>query len=198
MLKVVKVLWISLWHRNFVGQIFHIQFTTNFQIMMKKLFLSLAITLSFLTAGSAQQDYQTAIGLRLGYPWSASFKHFLSEKGAVEAFAGFRGYSGYRWVNLGATYQHHSPIQSVEGLKWFAGGGASAFFWSYNNNFLGLNDDYANVTFGILGIVGLDYKFADVPLNVSLDWMPAFFIGNGYTTGIGFGYGALSARYVLK
>jgi hypothetical protein len=166
--------------------------------MMKKLFLSLALVLGFLATGSAQHEYKTAIGLRLGYPWSASLKHFLSEKGAVEAFAGFRGWTGYRWVNLGATYQHHSPIESVEGLRWFAGGGGSVYFWSFKDNFLGLNDDFANVSFGILGVVGLDYKFADAPFNVSIDWMPSVFIGNGYTSGFGYGYGAVSARYVLK
>jgi hypothetical protein len=139
------------------------------------------------------QDYKTAIGLRLGSPLSVSFKTFLSEKGAVELFAGYRGYSFYNWIALGGTYQRHIPLTGVEGLNVFFGGGASAFFWSYD-----AFSEYSSTTFGILGVGGLDYKFKNAPINISADWMPAFFIGTGYTTGFGAGYGALSVRYVLK
>lgn len=159
---------------------------------MKALFFSLALCFAF-ALNTQAQDYKTAIGLRLGAPVSVSLKHFLNEKGAVEAFAGFRNYSGYGWFNAGAMYQHHSAIKEVEGLKWYWGVGGAAYFWNYD--FAG---DYASTTFGILGALGLDYKFATAPVNLSVDWVPAIFIGNGYTSGFGAGYGALSARYVFK
>lgn len=141
------------------------------------------------------QDYGSAIGLRLGYPLSLTYKTFINDNSAIEIFGGLRGYSSYSWINVGAAYQVHKPIEGVEGLNWYFGGGASVFFWTYKNNFFG--DNSSSTTFGILGNLGLDYKFADSPINLSADWMPIFFI-NGYGSGFGGGYGALAVRYTLN
>ncbi len=143
---------------------------------------------------SKAQVYTNAIGLRLGYPLSVSYKHFLNENGAIEVFGGFRSFSGYGWFNVGGLYQYHKPISGVDGLQWYFGGGASVFFWNYDNDFL---DADSTTSFGIMGNIGLDYKFADVPISVTADWAPVFFV-NGYGSGFGGGYGALGVRYVLK
>ncbi|MEL7532846.1 MAG: hypothetical protein AAFN10_16120 [Bacteroidota bacterium] len=37
----------------------------------------------------------------------------------------------------------------------------------------------------------------DYPINVSIDWTPSIFLGNGYYSGLGIGYGTLSVRYIL-
>lgn len=148
-----------------------------------------------LAAPTQAQNYQSAIGARLGVPFSVSYKTFVSGSNALEVFGGLRGSSFYRWINVGALYQIHKAIPDVEGLAWYFGGGASAFFYSFDDDFVGDND--TSVAFGILGDLGLDYKFADAPVNLSLDWVPIFFI-NGYTSGFGGGYGALSIRYVLR
>lgn len=161
---------------------------------MKKLFFTLAIMFAF-SAAYSQSTYKSAIGLRFGVPLSVSYKQFISEPGAIEVFAGFRNYSGYGWFNVGALYQHHKPIESVEGLKWYFGGGAAAYFWNYDFDLPG--DDDTNLNLSVLLNLGLDYKFDSVPLNLSVDWVPGFFIG-GYASGFGGGYGALSARYTLK
>ncbi len=166
-------------------------------MVTKRFLFALALLLSTMATQLDAQEYRTAIGARLGYPLSASFKQFISDPGAVEVFAGFRAWTVYRWFNIGGMYQHHFPIEGVEGLKWYAGGGASVFFWSYDDAFIG-RSEYSNTSLGILGVVGLDYKFSDIPLNLSLDWVPTFFVGSGYITGFGGGYGALSARYTLK
>ena len=159
---------------------------------MKKVIFTLALALGF-TFAAYSQDYNSAIGLRLGFPNSVSYKHFISEQGAIEAFAGFRSYAGYGWFNVAAAYEHHWAISSVDGLSWYAGGGASAFFYNYDAGFLG----GSNTSIGILGALGLDYKFEDLPLNLSLDWMPILFL-NGFDDGVNGGYGALSVRYVIK
>ncbi len=160
---------------------------------MRKVIFTMVLALGF-TFAAYSQNYNSAIGLRLGYPVSVSYKQFISEPGAIEVFAGFRSYAFYGWFNIGATYQHHSPITSVDGLSWFAGGGLSAFFWNYDDGFIGAD---SNTSIGVLGALGLDYKFETAPVNVSLDWLPIFFV-NGYGSGFGGGYGALSVRYVLK
>ena len=133
--------------------------------------------------------------MRLGYQASISYKQVISEPGAIEAFVGFRSYSLYRWISIGALYEHHKPISGVEGLNWYFGGGASVFLWNYDNAFVG--DNNTNTSIGILGTLGLDYKFANAPVNLSVDWLPVFFV-NGYGNGFGGGYGALSARYTIN
>ena len=163
---------------------------------MKHFILTIALAIGVCYAAQSQ-NYNSAIGLRLGYPVSISYKQFISEPGAIEAFLGFRNYSGYGWFNIGATYQHHFPISGVEGLAWYAGGGASVFFWNDRDNFFRNNSDYSATTFGILGVLGLDYKLENAPLNLSVDWMP-FISLNGYYSGFQGGYGGLSARYVIK
>lgn len=160
---------------------------------MKKILFSLFICLGFaVTQLSAQQDYKTAVGVRLGVPLSLSFKQFISEKGAVEAFGGFKSYSGYGWFNVGAMYEHHKAIPAVDGLAWYVGGGAAAYFWNFD-----FTTDESTTSFSVLGCIGLDYKFANIPLNLSVDWVPAYSF-NSYASGFGGGYGALSARYVIK
>ena len=162
---------------------------------MKKVFFTLALVVACLFTASAQ-EYKSAIGLRLGSPLSISFKQFISEPGAIEVFAGFRNYSGYGWFNIGGLYQHHFGLEDVTpGLKWYVGGGASAFFWNYDYDLPG--EDDTNVSIGILGNLGLDYKFTTAPINLSVDWVPSIFI-NGYGSGFGAGYGALSVRYTFK
>jgi hypothetical protein len=151
------------------------------------------VLLMFLFVGVSQaQDYKTAIGLRLGYPLSASYKTFLSDRGAFEGVLGFRGYAGYSWINIGAYYQLHNDIPSVKNLRWYYGAGANIYFWSYDAGFAG----GSSTSIGISGVLGLDYKFEDIPLNVSVDWIPTYFL-NGYGSGFGGGYGGLAVRYVL-
>lgn len=162
--------------------------------MVKKVLLISALVLGCSMA-IFSQEYKSAIGLRLGYPTSITYKHFISGPGAVEVFLGFRSWSGYSWTNIGAMYQHHFPIEGLDGLRWYVGGGASAFFWRYKSSFV--HGDSGNTSIGIMGVAGLDYKFESAPVNLSLDWVPIIFI-NGYGSGFGGGYGALSVRYTLR
>jgi hypothetical protein len=160
---------------------------------IKKIVLIIALFLG-IGAFAQAQDYTSAIGLRLGYPTSVSYKHFISTNNALEGFAGFRTFSNYNWFNIGGLYQVHNEIPDVDGLLWYFGGGASVFFWSYDDDFI---DPEGSTSIGVLGNLGLDYKFADAPINVSLDWAPVFFV-NGFGSGFSGGYGALSVRYVLR
>ncbi len=161
---------------------------------MKTRFFTLLMALLFVASVSQAQDYKSAVGLRLGYPLSVSYKTFISDRGAFEGVAGFRSYVGYSWFNVGAYYQHHNEISSVDGLRWYYGAGANVYFWSYDSGFLNAG---STTSIGISGVLGLDYKFNDLPLNLSVDWIPTFFV-NGFGSGFGGGYGALAARYVLN
>jgi hypothetical protein len=168
---------------------------THFRLFILSL---LCCTIAFSTLQG--QDYQSAIGLRLGYPLSVSYKTFLNDSNnALELFVNFRSEKvfGYGWTRIGAggAYQVHNDIEAVEGLQWYYGGGASVYFWSFDNGY-DFGDD-ASVSIGIQGYLGLDYKFANAPVNLSLDWVPTFFL-NGFGNGFGADNGALAVRYTLN
>lgn len=161
---------------------------------MKKLFLLSAIMIIFAGLGtplhaqtSGSSDYTKALGLRLGYPLGVSFKGFVNSNSAFEVIGG----QWYNSLNITGLYEYHMPISGVEGLQWFVGGGADVTIWGA----LGYYGQYSGAAVAIDGIVGLDYKINPIPLNLSLDWKPAF-----YLTGINRFYGtgvALSVRYTF-
>jgi hypothetical protein len=165
---------------------------------MKK--ISLLFSFMFVLALSSQvkaQDYQSAIGLRFGYPLSISYKTFLNESNALDIFAGFRGYSGiYSYFTVGALYEIHKPISDVDGLSWYIGPGASVQFFNYDDGYAFGDDDLGDIGLAVSGVIGLDYKFPSAPFNLSLDVMPTFRFG-GWDDGF-YAWWALSARYVLK
>lgn len=166
---------------------------------MKIKLTSLVLILSFLicTSSTAQDYYKSAVGLRLGYPVSASFKTFINESAAIEAYAGLRSYGFGSFINISGAYQIHKPLDSVDGLQWYFGGGASVFFWTYDQIFFDRN--YSSTSFGLQGYVGLDYTFENAPISLTLDWVPTFFLGGSLNIGsFGAGYGSLGVRYVLN
>ena len=143
---------------------------------------------------SDAQNYKLAAGLRLGYPTSASLKYFMSETSALEAYVGTRGYSGYRWYNVSGAYLYHKEISGVDGLQYYFGAGASIFFWNFDTIF---GERGSTTSIGLQGYAGLDYTFADAPVNITVDWIPTFFL-NGFGSGLGGGYGTLGVRYIIS
>jgi hypothetical protein len=141
------------------------------------------VSFSFADA-HAQTNYKFAAGLRLSTPAptlnnAVSVKYFINESSAVEGIVSFGSRFG-----LGALYQKHKPINGTSGFQWFYGGGA----------YIGFGDKKTYL--GPTGIVGLDYKFDNIPLNLSLDWKPELDILpniNFIPDGI-----ALSARFTFK
>jgi hypothetical protein len=169
-----------------------------------KTFLNLSFLLPlFVAAKMEAQSYNSAMGARLGAGTTATYKKFISTKGAIEAYAGLTGYSG---IDLGAglLYQHHLPFSSVEGLQGYFGGGVTARSWGY----LGV---YGGLWAGPQGCAGLEYKFKDLPVTISVDWLPTFWVVVpqwyrdyynifGYSSYSPFSSkgGGLTIRYVLK
>ena len=141
------------------------------------------------------QNYKFAAGLRLGYPSAATIKLFVSENHALEVYAGTRGYSGFRWTNVSAAYQVHSnPIDGLGGLKWYTGVGGSVFFWNFGDGLFGDTSSY-----GLQGYAGLEYVFDDIPLSISVDWIPTYFLGDEFSlTGFDGDYGTVGVRYIIS
>ncbi|HEX3024956.1 MAG TPA: hypothetical protein VHP12_07075 [Chitinophagaceae bacterium] len=133
--------------------------------------------------------YKTAVGIKV-YPGALDIKHFIKPNVAVEGLAYFWQY-GFRTT---ALYEIHGNINSVEGLKYYIGGGAHVGF--YNDRWA---VDYPTrqngASIGIDGVLGLDYKIQGAPIDVSFDWQPSFnLVGYNYFEG---GWGGLGIRYTF-
>jgi len=136
---------------------------------MKKLLYTFAaaaalFTMSLTTAKA--QDYKNAIGGRFGSANGISFKTGLSKGAMLELIGNFRSNSGADYFNLTGLYEVYKPINGAAGLNFFYGGGAS--IGSYRVK--GFDSD---VYLSANGVLGLDYKFSALPINLSIDWIPA-------------------------
>jgi hypothetical protein len=140
----------------------------------KKLLFGLMLLFLGVTTESFAQ-YNTGIGLRAGSGNGLTVKHFLNEGAAIE------GILHTRWRGLVITglYEVHRDIREVRGLQWFYGGGAHLGTWNANNRNTPWGDNSASSTIvGLDGIIGLDYKFINAPINLSLDWKPTLNFGD--------------------
>lgn len=155
---------------------------------MKKMLLAFTLIIS-MTALSYAQDYQTAIGLRGGLSNGITAKKFLGEKSAVEGILSTR-WSGF---NITALYEiHRDNAFDVDRLNWYYGVGGHIGFW--NGTYTTWGDPGTSYTvIGIDGIIGIEYNFEEIPINISLDWKPALnLVGNSEFWPDG---GAASVRY---
>lgn len=156
--------------------------------MMKRTLLVVLIASLFI-AGAQAQSYKSAIGLRGGDPSGITFKTFLKGSNALELMAG----GGYFFDNLSVTalYEYEKPTGWTPNLDWYFGFGGHVGFW--NSNYA---DQYeSNMVIGADGVVGLEYTFDDVPINLAIDIIPSFnIVGAPYWFHFSSG---LSIRYVF-
>jgi len=106
------------------------------------------------------QDYRLGLGIRLSNSTptlnnSFSGKYFITDRSAVEGLLSFGSRFG-----MGALLEIHQPFNGAPGLKWFYGAGAYVG-WQDGDTYLGPT-----------GVLGLDYKFSNAPINLSIDWKP--------------------------
>jgi hypothetical protein len=144
----------------------------------------------FFSLNANAQNYNNAVGVRLGWGFGGTIKHFFDDSKAVEGIVQFGGiYS--RYAQITGLFQIHKPLDDVApGLQWYFGGGGFVGFFSgvYSAR---------STRIGIAGNIGLDYTFEDIPLNLSLDWVPGIAIV-GFGTGFGAGTaGGLAVRYIF-
>lgn len=155
---------------------------------MKRL-LTIILVLAAVTIGAHAQSYKSAVGLRGGDPSGITFKTFISGSNAIELVAGSR----FGWDNIVITgfYEYEQPTGWAPNLDWYFGIGAHLGFW---DNDASVEYD-SNIMAGVDGIVGLEYTFDDIPLNLSLDIVPSFNI-IGHPSWFHMN-GGISIRYVF-
>ena len=158
---------------------------------MKKLLLTLLIVFGLMSVINAQ-DYKTGIGVRGGFTNGLTIKHFTGDQAAFEFLLGSR----WRGFDITGLYEIHNRAFDADGLKWYYGGGAHLGFWNGDYTYKDWGYQGSNYTVvGVDGILGLEYSFKDAPINLSLDWKPAFnFVGY---SGFWADGGALSIRYIF-
>ncbi len=134
--------------------------------MKKLLLLCLTAGVLLLCGTNANaQSYENAIGVRIGSYNGVNFKTFLNTNKALDLNLSVRSNDNFKRFILTGLYEVHNPINGAPGLLWYYGGGAS--IGSYKaKNFEG------DVFLSADGVLGLDYKFDGVPLNLAIDWRP--------------------------
>ncbi len=154
---------------------------------MKTTRLIFAIVCLLSTSVLKAQDYKFGAGVRLSTSNavlnnSFTAKYFLNEKMAIEGILSFTDPFA-----LGVLAEFHQPLNingADQGLRWFYGAGGYVGF------------PKGDVWAGATGIVGLDYKFRNAPINLSVDWKPEL----NLVTKVNFEAGILgvSARFTFK
>jgi hypothetical protein len=157
--------------------------------MRKTIYLTVMASMFMVSTASAQKSrsysltsYKTALGVKF-YPGAISLKHFVNDQAALEGL----GYFWDRGFRITGLYEIHGDINGAPGLKWYVGPGAHVGF--YNNKWGG------GSSFGVDGVLGLDYKINSAPINLSIDWQPSFEFGDG--RGFTGNWGGFAIRYTF-
>jgi hypothetical protein len=138
---------------------------------MKKIVVLLGLlalfTVNRTQAQALGSDYRTAVGVKF-WPGALTIKHFIKDDAALEGLLNFWGH-GFRFTGL---YEFHGDINSAPGLKWYVGPGAHIGWY---NDYYWRNDHYydkGSASFGVDGVLGLEYKIRNAPIALSLDVNP--------------------------
>lgn len=152
---------------------------------MKRHFLTVLALTGLIFSANAQEIRKNAIGLRLGdndgFGGEVTYQRALKETNRLELDLGWRDSGRFDAVKLVGIYQWVWNIDG--GFNWYAGPGAGIGAWRFDDDgydYPGDDDDYDDRgTFVILtGDIGIEYLF-DIPLQLSLDFRPEFYVGDG-------------------
>ena len=161
--------------------------SNKINVMKKASFLSIAF-ICLAVAGAKAQTYSTAVGAKFyagnGSIGGINIRHLTATHTALEGSLLF--FSGA--VGLEGLYEYQAPIPGAEGLQYFVGGGGMLAFGTgrYNDN---------STSFALRLTGGVDYKFADAPIDVSLGFDPFFYLAPSTGSNLSLGIGL---RYVIK
>lgn len=154
---------------------------------MKK-FLFCVLLISAANMLFAQSNYNKALGVKFPVGVSVTYKKFVSDTRNIEGMITI-GNKGYRMTGL-YEFNFYS-FRNVENLSWFVGPGVHLGFWkdAYKSDYSSKAD------LGIDGIIGLDYKLKNFPLNFSVDWQPSITLAG--SAGVTPAYGGVAVRYTF-
>ena len=131
---------------------------------MKKIILSVALVLGCLTFANAQQN---ALGLKFGSGVDLSYQRTLRSDNRLELNLGLSSFDNGN-VAVSGLYQWMWNI--LGGFNWYVGAGAGA---SFGGDSFGLS---------VLGNAGIEYNFANFPLQLAFDYTPGLNITPSFGT----------------
>lgn len=139
---------------------------------MRRIILTLACIVSLAGGLKAQADSKT-IGLRLGGGFGGgaemSYQQPLDRDHRVEVDLGLSSWG----FGLNGVYQWVWDLSELgDGFNWYAGVGAGV--GSYNFNYINDIHTPTVLSAGVLGQIGLEYKF-QIPLTLSVDYRPGIY-----------------------
>ncbi len=139
------------------------------KVNFKPLFALIICSAIVLFSNSVQAQYKTAAGLHIDAGDGTTLvgphiKTFFSPNSAGEAGVLFGG----GLTAIQAQYQYHQGISGAEGLQWYLGAGPSFLF-----------SDGSDTEVSLVTALGLDYKIANAPLDLSFDWRPRLVFYDG-------------------
>lgn len=153
---------------------------------LKRLFFTV-FSIMTLTSTLNAQNYNTSLGVRLGYDSGLTLKHFFAPENAAEFILSVSP----RYFQLTAMYEYQQLVPGSSDLSWIVGVGAHLGAIHYEE------DKYkSDLLLGVDLMAGLEYSIARTPYVVALDWKPSFNITNSYNDYWFNGF-ALSLRYTL-
>lgn len=162
---------------------------------MKKMIGIIAFLFILTLGAQSQHDYDQAIGLRGGLYNGVTYKKALREGNYFEGLASIR----WRGFIVTGLYEVTQNLDSeTPRLNWYYGFGAHLGLWNeyYDNNPWFDEDRGDLMVIGVDGIIGIEYTFEEVPINLSADWKPVINLV-GADNFAGFDSGAVSVRYVF-
>ncbi len=133
------------------------------------------------------QNYNTSLGVRLGYDSGIAFKYFFTPVNPAEFILSVSP----RYFQLTGLYEMQKFVPGSSDLSWVLGAGGHIGGIHYDK------DKYKNsFLLGVDVLAGLEYSIARTPYSVAFDWKPTINFTNSYNDYWLNGF-AISLRYRL-
>lgn len=132
---------------------------------MKKVLVLLVALVSFGFAANAQNALGVRLGGGQGYGAELSYQMGMGSN-RLELDLGLNSHDDWLDFNLTGIYQWTGNIAGNFG--WFAGVGASLGYWG--------RDEHSDIALAVAGQAGLEYDFQAIPIQLTLDIRPKFYI----------------------
>jgi hypothetical protein len=153
---------------------------------MKKILFICSFAIATISFGQA---YKMAIGLKGSYPANGGLnaKFNLKNSNAFEASIG----GGRNSMFISGLLEKNNFLE--DGFNWYYGGGVTVGAYTYTNAITNVSNIEG---LGLLnGVLGIEYTFSKLPLNLALDTGPSIEVYPDF----GFGWGGgLAVRYAIK
>lgn len=168
--------------------------TRSYKLQIKHL----AVIVIAMLLSSQLSAQKNAIGVRLGTDPGITYKRYFAGNGGMELMLTT---ASYRGLVLTGLYEWHLPFAGAPGLFGYLGVGGHVGTFNHwvatrryrNGHTEVIYVDGSGPSFGVDGIMGLEYRIPGAPLTIGLDIKPGIDIYRDAV--IGTFNGAFSFRY---